>query len=91
MLVPSFSLHHLNFGPLYLGVRTPPPSCPVCWDEWFPNSAFNTVGKSSVTESGQDFSGVSSFYCKNMDIRGYSVVRTMMKKTGEERKESHSC
>ena len=23
VLVPSFSLHHLNLGPLYLGVRTP--------------------------------------------------------------------
>ena len=69
VLVPSFSLHLLNFGPPLSWGKDSPPSCPVCWDEWFPTSVFNTIGKSSVTGSSQDFSGVS-FYCKNTRMRG---------------------
>ena len=64
-----FSSSFKSWPPLSWG-KDSPPSCPICWDEWFPTSAFNTIGKSLVTESSQDFSGVSSSYCKNMNIRG---------------------
>ena len=86
-----FSSSFKFWPPLSWG-KDSPPSCPVCQDEWFPTSAFNTVGKSSVTESSQDFSGVSSFYCKNMNIRGLFCGKNHDEENRRRKgKESHSC